>query len=211
VDIGFYFSGTQLPVNPAKLTVKRQGNNQRTEVVPLGEINILRTGKLAAVSFDFLLPGHSGYPFVTGPWREPESLRQYFDGHVADGQSIKFTVSGIGFSQRMSVEDFSAVRAAGDHESLECSISLLEYRNYGARVLRAPAASTGATMLSVAPARPSDKPQASTYTVKPGDSFWRIAQQQLGDGSRYNEVAQANGMTAASVIHPGNVLKLPAK
>jgi hypothetical protein len=209
MDIGFYFSGTQLPVNPEKLTIKRQGNNQRTEVVPLGEINILRTGKLATVSFDFLLPGHEGYPFITGPWQEPDRLRQYFDGLVADGQSVKFTVSGIGFSQRMSVEDFSAVRAAGDHDSLDCTISLLEYRNYGARVLQAPAASPGSALLSVAPTRPSDKPLNSTYTVKPGDSFWRIAQQQLGDGSRYNEVAQLNGMTAASVIHPGNVLKLP--
>jgi nucleoid-associated protein YgaU len=209
MDIGFYFSGKQLPVNPAKLTVKRSGNNQRTELVLLGEINILRTGKLAEVSFDFLLPGHSGYPFVTGPWQEPEVLREYFDGLVNGGESVKFTVSGIGVSQRMSVEDFSAVRAAGDHESLKCSISLLEYRSYGASVLVIPPAA-GAGAAAVKP-RASDKPKAGTYTVKPGDSFWRIAQQQLGDGSRYNEVAQLNGMTAASVIHPGNVLKLPSK
>ena len=210
MDIGFYFSGRQLPVNPEKITIKRQGNNQRTEVVLLGEINILRNGKLASMSFDFLLPGDDYYSFVTGPWADPEALRTYFDRLVENGSSTRFAVSGIGISQRMSVEDFSAVRAAGDHESLLCSISLLEYKSHGASILLVPpTASAGGT--SSSGTRPSDKSQAKTYTVKSGDSFWRIAQQQLGNGSRYNDVASTNGMTASSTIHPGDVLKLPSK
>ena len=48
-----------------------------------------------------------------------------------------------------------------------------------------------------------------TYTVKPGDSWWSIAASQLGDGGRYTELAVHNGKTAASVIHPGDVIKLP--
>jgi len=208
MDIGFYFSGNQLPVNPEKLTIKRQGNNQRTEVVQLGEINILRTGKLASVSFDFLLPGADYYPFVTGTWRTPEALQAYFDNLVNSGESTKLTISGINFSQRMSVEDFSAVREAGDHESLKCSISLLEYRSHSAKTLVVKA-KTNTVAKTSGSSRPVDKSQPKTYTVKPGDSFWRIAQQQLGNGDRYNEVAAANGMTAASIIHPGNILKLP--
>ena len=50
---------------------------------------------------------------------------------------------------------------------------------------------------------------AKTYTVKAGDSWWSIAASQLGDGTRYAELAKLNGKTAASVIHPGNVIKLP--
>lgn len=36
-----------------------------------------------------------------------------------------------------------------------------------------------------------------------------IADKQLGDGSRYSELAKLNGKTAAGVIHPGDVIKLP--
>ena len=50
---------------------------------------------------------------------------------------------------------------------------------------------------------------ARTYTVKAGDSWWSIATSQLGDGTRYAELAKLNGKTAASVIHPGDVIKLP--
>jgi len=50
---------------------------------------------------------------------------------------------------------------------------------------------------------------AKTYTVKPGDSWWSIAEKELGDGSRYNELAKHNGKTAQSVIHPGDVIRLP--
>lgn len=61
-----------------------------------------------------------------------------------------------------------------------------------------------ALKLPVGTATPS-----KTYTVKAGDSWWSIAASQLGDGSRYKELATYNGKTAASVIHPGDVIKLP--
>ena len=50
---------------------------------------------------------------------------------------------------------------------------------------------------------------ANTYVVKAGDSFWAIAERELGDGTRYAELAEYNGLTVNAVIHPGQVLKLP--
>lgn len=47
-----------------------------------------------------------------------------------------------------------------------------------------------------------------TYTVKSGDSLWKIAASQLGNGSRYTEIKSLNGLTS-DVIHAGQVLKLP--
>lgn len=56
--------------------------------------------------------------------------------------------------------------------------------------------------------RPQPTP-GGTYTVQPGDSWWRIAEQQLGSGSRMGELLTANGATTATVIHPGQIIKLP--
>lgn len=53
------------------------------------------------------------------------------------------------------------------------------------------------------------KPTYATYTVKSGDGFWRIAQQQMGSGSKAAELAAFNGLTTSSVIKPGQVLRIP--
>lgn len=46
------------------------------------------------------------------------------------------------------------------------------------------------------------------YTVKRGDSLWKIARTYLGSGDRYPEIMQLNGLTN-EFIYPGQILKLP--
>ena len=56
------------------------------------------------------------------------------------------------------------------------------------------------------------QPATQTYTVKSGDSLWRIAQHHLGDGNRYMEIFYANRDkmdSPQSVIHPGDELNIP--
>ena len=55
-------------------------------------------------------------------------------------------------------------------------------------------------------------PEQKTYTVKPGDSLWRIAETQLGNGTLYPKIIAANSdrlKDEKSVIHPGDVLVIP--
>lgn len=46
-----------------------------------------------------------------------------------------------------------------------------------------------------------------TYTVKKGDSFWRISAIVYGTGTKYKELAKKNGMKYTDIIHPGDVLR----
>ena len=53
-----------------------------------------------------------------------------------------------------------------------------------------------------------------TYTVDKGDSLWKIAEQELGDGKRWKEIYEANKETIGSnpdLIQPGMELKIPQK
>jgi nucleoid-associated protein YgaU len=55
-------------------------------------------------------------------------------------------------------------------------------------------------------------PEVRTYVVQPGDSLWKIAAEQMGNGARYPEIISANSdylKNEKSVIHPGDVLVIP--
>jgi N-acetylmuramoyl-L-alanine amidase len=49
-----------------------------------------------------------------------------------------------------------------------------------------------------------------TYTVKKGDSLWKIAKSLLGNGSKYTEIAAINEIKD-NFIYAGQVLKIPSK
>ena len=56
-------------------------------------------------------------------------------------------------------------------------------------------------------------PTDNVYTVKSGDTLWRIAQDQLGDGSRWQDIYNLNTNTLGSnpdLIHSGTDINLPA-
>ena len=52
---------------------------------------------------------------------------------------------------------------------------------------------------------------ASVYTVQAGDTLWKIAAQELGDGNRYPEIVALNNIANPSAISVGQVLRLKAQ
>ena len=48
-----------------------------------------------------------------------------------------------------------------------------------------------------------------SYTVVKGDTLWNIAVRSYGDGFAWTKIAEANNLSNPSIIHSGNVLKIP--
>ncbi|MCW2561880.1 MAG: hypothetical protein JWQ31_440, partial [Mycobacterium sp.] len=60
-----------------------------------------------------------------------------------------------------------------------------------------------------APPPPPPPPAVQTYTVVSGDTLWAIAERFYGDGSKYQVIADASGVSNPDLIHPGQVLTIP--
>lgn len=60
------------------------------------------------------------------------------------------------------------------------------------------------------PSGTSSQASTQTYTVKKGDSLWKIAQSLLGNGARYKEIMVLSGLTSTT-IHVGQTLTIPAR
>src|SRR5262249_2753252 len=61
---------------------------------------------------------------------------------------------------------------------------------------------------------PAPSQETKTYTVKPGDSLWKIAQEFYGAGHLFKRIIEANPgklVDENSVIHPGDKLTIPAE
>ena len=52
-------------------------------------------------------------------------------------------------------------------------------------------------------------PPEKTYTVKSGDTLYKIAQETMGNGNLYKAIVEANGIPNENLIHPGDVLVIP--
>lgn len=74
------------------------------------------------------------------------------------------------------------------------------------------------TQLVDTPIQPTEQADARQYTFQPGDTLWGVAEQKLGDGSRWSELAeglknrpQADGTTMSdpNLIYAGWTVELP--
>lgn len=74
------------------------------------------------------------------------------------------------------------------------------------------------TQLEDAPSQATDQADARQYTIQTGDTLWGVAEQKLGDGSRWSELAeglknrpQADGTTMSdpNLIYAGWTVELP--
>ena len=58
---------------------------------------------------------------------------------------------------------------------------------------------------------PASEEATEFYTIKSGDSLWKIAQEFYGDGNKYQKIFEANKEVIKNpdLIYPGQTLRIP--
>ena len=210
----FYMSGVLLPVTPEKISYKIKNNNKTIDLMNGSSINVLRQPGLTEISFKALIPCRK-YPFS-----HPEGFKEQdyfltllqelktglkpFDFNIH--RTISNTTELAEISMRVSLESYTITEEASGMGDVEVEINLKEYTEQITSYYVVTDTQKGTA--KEVKTRESDKATPSSYTVKSGDSLWKIAKLQLNDGTKWKDIAEKNGIKPPYTIKPGQVLKL---
>jgi len=212
----FYLGSVQLPVTPEKLSIKIANQNKTIQLINEGEVNILKAAGLSEVSFTALIP-QVRYPFAIyrDGFKDADYFLGFFQWLKNSKKPFQFKVTRVSPSgkllfntdMKVSLEDYSIEEDAKNGFDLQIPIRLKQFRDYGTKKVEV-RDSGDQKVMTVTNPRPSSKEIPKTYKVVAGDSLWKICKKQLGDGSKYQEIAKLNGLVNPNSLSVGQVIRL---
>lgn len=207
--------GFQIPVNPAEIEIKDGLDSKTYNISKLGEINMVKGGKLKEISFESFFPWNQ-YPFVvTDKILSPQKYVNYINKWMESKQPIHFIFVGRSLTINIlaTIESFTTKEVSGAIGDIEYSISLKKYRPFAAKKVKIKTSSKGKKKTTKKQKRSDTKQSPKTYTLVKGDSLWKVAKKFLGNPLRWTEIQKLNKIPTSKLrkLPIGLKIKLPPK
>ncbi|RMC39557.1 hypothetical protein F5ESL0236_04700 [Lactobacillus sp. ESL0236] len=122
----------QLPVNPAELKLKYEGDDQSQTVVNLGEINRLGNLKLVDITIESTLPLNETTYIAVDELQEPEYYIDFIKKIQKAKGHMQVVVANTKISLPMTVESFEYGFEDGYDEEYKYTLELKQYREFKA-------------------------------------------------------------------------------
>jgi nucleoid-associated protein YgaU len=200
----------RLPVNPESLSVSSPFGFEDINVNRLGEITIIGFRELKEYSFSSFFPRdynptYCEYTNIPRPWDLINRLERW----RGTRQPCRFIVTGTLINTPVTIRELNyEPDKAGNPGDIYYSITLKEFRP----VSFAKVKNHSSGKKTASKSRPSAKSTPKTYTVKKGDSLWKIAKRVYGDGGKWRTIYDANKKVIGknpNLIYPGQKLVIP--
>ena len=207
-----YLDDIELPVAPSSIETKVNGNNKTVVLVNEGEVNILRKAGLTDISFDMRIP-HYNLPF-TNNLKSVDHYLNKLELLKTGKKTFQFIVIRdvlYNTNMKVSLEDYRINEKASDGKLTTIDLKLKQYVDYGeiiGKVEEKKVDNKTVVTVKKEKERVVEKTIPKQYTVKSGDTLWAIAKKELGNGSRYPELAKLNGIKNPNIISIGQVIRL---
>jgi hypothetical protein len=194
----------QLPVLPPEYAVSGEQRNTTVNVLQIGDINLMGNAGLRELPLRSFFPAQD-YNFSNNSGRkEPSAYVDIIEGWKASREPIRVIVTGV-LNMECSIESF----IWGERDATRDIYYDLRLKEYKRPKIVAVTKDPTATTSSARPVKPAST--GKTYTVKAGDSLWKIAKQMYGNGAQYNKIFEANKdkIKNPNLIYAGQTFKIP--
>lgn len=197
----------QLPVNPGEFSLKTGNKNTVVDIQDRGELNLIGGEKLAEIQLASFFPAryapYCAYQSIPVPYDAVALVEKW----RKSGRPVRLIITDTPVNIAVAIEDFEHGEKGGTRD-VGYTLTLREYRFIQLKQVGAQPVQEG-----MSTPRPDEKETPKTYEVKPDDCLWLIAQRAYGDGSRWQEIYNANQSTIGpdpGLIQPGQQLVIPA-
>ncbi|MEW6540565.1 MAG: LysM peptidoglycan-binding domain-containing protein [Bacillota bacterium] len=201
----------RFPVNPEEISVATETLKETIEITNIGEVDFPWGDKRAEIRFSCFLPYeydvYCQYPSIPDPVAAAKQLEAWRKAK----QPLRFIVTDSPINGLVYIVSFNTQIIGGAPGDIYFDIVLRTWQETKVRTAAEIGFGLGAGVSTVA-ARPDTKPVPGTYTVKAGDSLWKIAKMQLGDGAKWKQIYEANREVIGpdpNLIKPGQQLVMP--
>lgn len=210
----------QLPIPPEKMTTRYFNTNKIYDTVGMGQISIIKDIGLREISMSIILPNDLSLPFVQPKYApnviigKPIIYLSKFREFKSDKKPLQLLITRILpngeqiFEGNISVtlNEYSVYENAGEEGDFLVDLVFREYIEIKPKTLNLVNESNSSYSVNV---NRSTKESPATYTVKSGDTLWKIAKRELNDETKYKQIMDINNITDPKKLQVGVVLKLP--
>ena len=201
----------KLPVNPTKISVKRNEGSDSMDIAELGGITILKGRPPLEFSFSSIFPSKKFPGVKVDDITSPKTLIGRIGSWIENKRIIHFVVTACNINIYATIENFTYSESGGDVGTYEYSLTLKEYREIKTRQVKVDVSTKTATV-GGGEARVDNSGTPKTYTVVYGDCLWNLAKKFYGSGSLYTKIYEANKSLIGpnpNILYVGWILTIP--
>lgn len=194
-----------LDVNPKEISVTQQNKDKTIDLLNVGEVNVKGNRGLVKTALSTFLPASGSHFNRSGT--APEEIIQAVRKAKNGKRSVRIVISGTDINATFSVSSMEEKYVEGQ-EDIYINWSFVEERELNTASVASYTKRYTDTGLCD---RPEERSTPKSVTLKQGDSLWNIACREYGDGSRWKDIAAANGITEDEVrrLQVGREIVMP--